>query len=323
MENHLKEKILVTGCAGFIGMHLSKALLEQGYDVIGVDNLNSYYSVKLKYDRLKNLKKYENFNFFKVDIACKEDFESIFKNHIIDKVVNLAAQAGVRYSLEEPNSYIESNVLGFMNVLECCRHYNIKGLVYASSSSVYGGNTNIPFSVDHNVDSPISIYAASKKANELMAHSYNYLFGLKSTALRFFTVYGPWGRPDMAMYIFVNKIIKGEPISIFNYGKMKRDFTYINDIVDGIISSIKKNYDCEIFNLGNSRSEDLMDVVSIIEDNLGLKARVEFESLQPGDVKNTFADISSSIEKLEFNPKTNISEGITSFIEWYKNYKDR
>ena len=217
----------------------------------------------------------------------------------IDKVVNLAAQAGVRYSLENPNSYIDSNVLGFMNILECCRHYDIKGLVYASSSSVYGNNTEIPFSVDHVVDSPISIYAASKKANELMAHSYNHLFGLKSTGLRFFTVYGPWGRPDMAMYIFAEKILKGEPIQVYNHGKMKRDFTYIDDIVSGVISSIKNNFNFEIFNLGNNSSEQLMDVVSLIESKIGKSAIINYEPMQLGDVTNTFADIEKS--KLKFN----------------------
>ena len=320
MENHLKEKILVTGCAGFIGMHLSKVLLEQGYDVIGVDNLNDYYDVRLKNDRLMILKKYDHFNFTKIDISNKEAIESVFKSNSIDKVVNLAAQAGVRYSLENPNSYIDSNVLGFMNILECCRHYNIKGLVYASSSSVYGGNTEVPFSVDHVVDSPLSIYAASKKANELMAHSYNHLFGLKSTGLRFFTVYGPWGRPDMAMYIFAVKILKGEPISVYNYGKMKRDFTYIDDIVSGIISSIENNFNFEIFNLGNNCSEPLMDVISILESKIGKNAIINYEPMQLGDVVNTFADIEKSKLKLAFSPKTKIKEGISHFLDWYLDY---
>ena len=320
MENQLKENILVTGCAGFIGMHLSKTLLEQGHRVIGVDNLNDYYDVRLKNDRLMTLKKYELFSFIKLDISNKEALESVFKSNSIDKVVNLAAQAGVRYSLENPNSYIESNVLGFMNILECCRHYNIKGLVYASSSSVYGGNTVIPFSVDHVVDSPISIYAASKKANELMAHSYYHLFGLKSTGLRFFTVYGSWGRPDMAMYIFAEKILKGEPISVYNYGKMKRDFTYIDDIVSGVISSIENNFNFEIFNLGNSSSEPLMDVISILESKIGKNAIINYEPMQLGDVVNTFADIEKSKLKLGFSPKTKIKEGISHFLDWYLDY---
>ena len=323
MEEQIKEKILVTGCAGFIGMHLSKALLEQGYDVIGVDNLNSYYDTNLKNDRLMILKKYKLFSFTKLDISNKEALESVFNSHSIDKVVNLAAQAGVRYSLENPNSYIDSNVLGFMNILECCRYYNIKGLVYASSSSVYGKNTEIPFSVDHVVDSPISIYAASKKANELMAYSYNHLFGLKSTGLRFFTVYGPWGRPDMAMYIFAEKILKGEPISVYNHGKMKRDFTYIDDIISGVISSIKNNFNFEIFNLGNNSSEPLMDVVSILESKIGKTAIINYEPMQLGDVANTFADIEKSKLKLAFSPKTKIKEGISHFLDWYLDYVER
>ena len=285
MKHHLKEKILVTGCAGFIGMHVSKALLEQGHYVIGVDNLNHYYDIKLKNDRLTILNKYDNFYFKKLDISNKEGLENVFKTNSIDKVVNLAAQAGVRYSLENPNSYIESNVLGFMNVLECCRYHKIKGLVYASSSSVYGDNSEIPFSVDHTVDSPISIYAASKKANELMAYSYNHLFGLKSTGLRFFTVYGPWGRPDMAMYIFAKNILMGRPISVYNRGKMKRDFTYIDDIINGVLAAIEKNYEFEIFNLGNNKSEGLMDVVSLLESNLKKQALIKYDSMQPGEIE--------------------------------------
>ncbi len=320
MKNKSKEKILVTGCAGFIGMHLCSKLLNDDYEVVGVDNLNDYYDIELKQNRLLKLKKFKNFEFFQFDISNKNELEKVFKNFSFDKVVNLAAQAGVRYSLENPNSYINSNILGFMNILECCRYYNIKGLVYASSSSVYGGNKLIPFSVEHNVDSPISIYAASKKANELMAHSYNHLFGIRSTGLRFFTVYGPWGRPDMAMYIFTKKILKGKPISIFNKGKMKRDFTYIDDIINGVIASIENNYECEVFNLGNSRSESLMEVVSILESNLGKKAIIEYEPLQPGDVKNTCADIEKSKDMLGFSPKTNIELGIELFVNWYKNY---
>ena len=320
MENHLKEKILVTGCAGFIGMHLSKALLELGYEVIGVDNLNSYYSVKLKNDRLFILSKYEFFNFIKVDISNKDNLEDVFKSNSINKVVNLAAQAGVRYSLENPNSYMDSNIVGFMNILECCRYYDVEGLIYASSSSVYGGNKKIPFSELDNVDKPISIYASSKKANELMAHSYNHLFGLRSTGLRFFTVYGPWGRPDMAMYIFAQKILRGEPISVYNFGKMNRDFTYIDDIVSGIISSIEKNFNLEVFNLGNNVSESLMDVVSIIESKIGKTASISYEPMQPGDVISTFADIEKSKSMLGFLPKTNIKQGISYFLDWYLDY---
>ncbi len=315
-----KEKILVTGCAGFIGMHLSKTLLEMGKYVIGIDNLNSYYSVSLKNERLSILKSFSTFVFKKIDITSKNDLERIFEEHSIDKVVNLAAQAGVRYSLENPNSYIESNIIGFMNILECCRYYDIKGLIYASSSSVYGGNQKMPFSVEDNVDAPISIYAASKKANELMAHTYNHLFGLRSTGLRFFTVYGPWGRPDMAMYIFAKKIYNGEPISVFNNGDMNRDFTYIDDIIKGLISSIDKNYKCEIFNLGNSSSESLMDVVSIIEDRIGKKAIIQYEPMQLGDVKKTYADIKKSKDKLGYSPQTNIKDGIIHFLDWYLDY---
>ena len=320
MENHLKEKILVTGCAGFIGMHLSKALLEIGHDVIGVDNLNNYYDVKLKNDRLRILKTYEKFNFSKIDISNKKALENVFITSSIDKVVNLAAQAGVRYSLVNPNSYIKSNVLGFMNILECCRHYDIKGLIYASSSSVYGGNKKIPFSELDRVDNPISIYASTKKSNELMAFSYNHLFKLNSTGLRFFTVYGPWGRPDMAMYIFVKKIMENKPIQIFNYGKMKRDFTFIDDIISGIVSSINNNHQYEIFNLGNNKSENLMDIVSIIENKLGKKAIIDFKNIQPGDVKKTYADIEIAKNKIGYNPKTSVSTGLEKFIDWYLEY---
>ena len=318
-----KERILVTGCAGFIGMHLSKELLEKNYYVIGVDNLNNYYDVKLKKDRLKILKKYNYFNFKKLDISNKYDLEKVFKQNNINKVVNLAAQAGVRYSLENPHSYIQSNVLGFMNILECCRHYNIKGLFYASSSSVYGGNEKIPFSEFDNVDSPISIYAASKKSNELMAHSYSHLFNLNTTGLRFFTVYGPWGRPDMAMYIFAKKILNDKPIQVFNHGKMMRDFTYIDDIINGLLAAIDKNYKCEVFNLGNNKSEDLMDVVKIIQEKLGKKANIQYKPMQLGDVEKTFADIDKSRKMLGFNQK-NIAKGIGNFIDWlqeFYNYK--
>lgn len=320
MKNQPKEKILVTGCAGFIGMHLCKRLLDLGYDVLGIDNLNDYYDVNLKLRRLSIIKPYTSFTFIKLDISEKNNLENLFKDFSPSKVVNLAAQAGVRYSLENPNSYINSNVLGFMNVLECCRNYKVKGLIYASSSSVYGGNKKTPFSEYDNVDSPISIYAASKKANELMAFSYNHLFGLRSTGLRFFTAYGPWGRPDMAIYIFTNKLLKNEPITVFNNGQMSRDFTFINDIIDGIVSSITKNYNCEVFNLGNNKSEDLMDVISIIEKILGKKANIQYMPMQLGDVKKTHADLGKSKIKLGFEPKINLEHGINSFIEWYMKY---
>ncbi len=316
----MKEKILVTGCAGFIGMHLCKKLFELDYDVFGIDNLNSYYDVNLKIKRLSFLKKSTNLTFIESDISDMSALNDIFIDYSPNKVVNLAAQAGVRYSLKNPNSYMQSNVIGFMNILECCRHHDVNGLIYASSSSVYGGNKKIPFSENDSVDSPISIYAASKKSNELMAYSYNHLFGLKSTGLRFFTVYGPWGRPDMAMYIFAERILNGEPIDVFNRGNMKRDFTYIDDIVSGVVCSIKKNYDFEIFNLGNNKSVDLMHVVSLIEEKIGKKALINFKPMQMGDVKMTYANIEKSKSKLGYYPKTNVVEGVNKFIDWYMNY---
>jgi len=320
MKKQFRDKILVTGCAGFIGMHLCKKLFDLGYSVVGVDNLNDYYDVNLKLKRLSILQNDESFTFIKMDIGNMKNIEQVFKDHSPKKVVNLAAQAGVRYSLVNPHSYIHSNIAGFMNILECCRYYGVEGLIYASSSSVYGGNTKIPFSELDNVESPISIYAASKKANELMAHSYNHLFNLNSTGLRFFTVYGPWGRPDMAMYIFANNILNNKPIRVFNHGKMKRDFTFIDDIVDGILSSIENNYDCEVFNLGNNKSENIMDVVSIIEKKLGKKAIIQFEDMQPGDVKKTYAEIENAKSKLGYMPKTNVEEGINTFLDWYIEY---
>ena len=322
MNENNKEKILVTGCAGFIGMHLCEKLFKLNYYVLGIDNINDYYDVNLKLRRLDKLNENKNFKFIKADISDSNKLRDVFKKEEPNKVVNLAAQAGVRYSLKNPDSYMHSNILGFMNVLECCRYYNVDGLIYASSSSVYGGNKKIPFSESDNVDNPISIYAASKKANELMAHSYNHLFNLNSTGLRFFTVYGPWGRPDMAIYIFADRILKNLPIQVFNYGKMMRDFTFIDDIIEGLISSIENNYDCEVFNLGNNKSEDLMNVVGIIEKKIGKKAIVHFEDLQPGDVEKTYADIQRAKDKLGFNPSTNVEEGISSFIDWYMEYKE-
>ena len=322
MKKENINRILVTGCAGFIGMHLCKKLFELGYDVIGIDNLNDYYDVNLKLKRLSILQNKSSFTFIKTDISNMNNLKSVFKTHKPNKVVNLAAQAGVRYSLINPHSYMESNIIGFMNVLECCRHHDVEGLVYASSSSVYGSNKKIPFSESDNVDSPISIYAASKKANELMAHSYNHLFGIRSTGLRFFTVYGPWGRPDMAMYIFANKIMNNEPIQVFNNGQMKRDFTYIDDIIDGIVSSINHNYKCEVFNLGKNKTEDLMDIVSIIEEKVGKKAIIEFKPMQPGDVKETYADISEAESKLKFSPNINVKNGVNEFLNWYIEYSN-
>jgi len=316
----MPEKILVTGTAGFIGFHLSKSLLDDGYEVLGIDNINDYYDPNLKWARLDILKKYSNFKFERINIADRDTLTAAFTNYKPQKVVNLAAQAGVRYSLTNPYAYMDSNLVGFLNILELCRHNDVEGLIYASSSSVYGGNTKIPFSVEDRVDNPISLYAATKKANELIAHSYSHLYGLHTTGLRFFTVYGPWGRPDMAMYIFADKISKGEPIQVFNNGKMKRDFTYIDDIVSGARASIDKNYQCEVFNLGNHRSEELMYMIELIEKNIGKKAIVDFKPMQPGDVHESFADIDLSIEKLGFNPSVNIDTGIKELIKWYKAY---
>ena len=315
-------KILVTGAAGFIGYHLSKSLLEDGYEVLGIDNLNEYYDPTLKHARLKQLKPYKNFKFEEIDIADRESLTKVFTNLKPNKVVNLAAQAGVRYSIENPYAYMDANLVGFLNIIELCRHNNVEGLIYASSSSVYGGNKKIPFCVEDQVDNPISLYAATKKANELIAHSYSHLYGLHTTGLRFFTVYGPWGRPDMAMYIFADKISKGEPIKVFNNGKMKRDFTYIDDIITGIRASIDKNYKFEIFNLGNHSSEELMYMISLIEKYIGKRALIEFQPMQPGDVPESFADIEKSKKMLDYMPRTNINVGIKSFIKWFEKYSD-
>ena len=319
MPNHAS-RILVTGSAGFIGYHLCQSLLDDGYTVHGVDNINSYYDPTLKQARFRQLQSHTNFSFNKLDISISAELNKVFEDFKPQKVVNLAAQAGVRYSLKNPQAYIESNVVGFMNILECCRYFDVEGLIYASSSSVYGGNEKIPFSVDDRVDRPISIYAATKISNELMAHSYSHLFDLHTTGLRYFTVYGPWGRPDMAYYIFADKIFKGEPISVFNHGEMERDFTYIDDIITGTRAAIEKNYPCEVFNLGNNNSEDLMEMVGLIESEVGKKAEIQFEGMQPGDVKRTFADIEHSKQKLNYTPTTKIVEGIPKFIEWFLAY---
>jgi UDP-glucuronate 4-epimerase len=313
-------KILVTGVAGFIGYHLCKSLLEDDYEVLGIDNINDYYDPKLKLVRLEQLKPYKNFKFEKVDIADRDSITQSFQSFKPRKVINLAAQAGVRYSLENPYAYIDANLVGFLNIIELCRHNNVEGLIYASSSSVYGGNEKIPFSVEDRVDKPLALYGATKRANELIAYSYSHLYGLRSTGLRFFTVYGPWGRPDMAMFIFTQKIIAEENIMVFNYGNMKRDFTYIDDIIKGTRSSIEKNYKSEVFNLGNNKSEQLMDMIGLLEKELGKKAKIDFQPIQPGDVKESFADIKSSGQKLDYVPKTTINDGIPRFIQWYKEY---
>ena len=316
------EKILVTGCSGFIGMHLCQNLLEDGYNIYGIDNMNDYYDTNLKESRLKELVNYSNFSFLKADICDQSAINKIFELFKPSKVVNLAAQVGVRYSIENPSEYIHSNISGFMNVLEACIDFNVQGLIYASSSSVYGGNKKVPFSVEDSVDKPVSIYAATKKCNELLAHSFNSLYGLKSTGLRFFTVYGPWGRPDMGVYLFMEKILNDLEINVFNHGQMKRDFTFIGDIIKGIRASIEKNYSYEIFNLGNNKSVDLMEMIEVIELKLGKKAKINFMDMQPGDVKVTYADIEHSKKMLGYIPNTGISDGISQFIDWYYRYKD-
>ena len=313
-------KILVTGAAGFIGYHLCKSLLEDDYEVLGIDNINDYYDPNLKLARLEQLKPLKNFKFEKVDISDRKSITQSFQSFKPHKVVNLAAQAGVRYSIENPYAYMNSNLVGFLNIIELCRHNNVEGFIYASSSSVYGGNTKIPFSVKDRVDNPISLYAASKKSNELIANSYSHLYGLNTIGLRYFTVYGPWGRPDMAMLIFTRKILAGEPIPVFNNGNMKRDFTFINDIISGTRAAIDKNYKCEVFNLGNHKSEQLMDVVSLIEQNLGKKAEIDFQPMQPGDVPESFADIDKSIEMLDYKPTTNVDVGVEKLISWYRDF---
>lgn len=314
------KRILVTGAAGFIGYHLCKSLLDDGFNVLGIDNVNDYYDPNLKQARLDQLNPFNNFKFDKIDIADRESLTKVFTNFKPNKVVNLAAQAGVRYSIENPYAYMNANLVGFLNIIELCRHNNVEGLIYASSSSVYGGNTKTPFSVEDRVDKPLALYGATKRANELIAYSYSHLYGLHTTGLRYFTVYGPWGRPDMAMFIFTRKILAGEPIPVFNHGKMKRDFTYIDDIIAGTRAAINKNYSCEVFNLGNHKSEQLMNVVHLIEENLGKKAEIDFQPMQLGDVKESYADIEKSNEKLNFIPQMSLKEGVPKFIKWYKDY---
>ena len=312
---------LISGSAGFIGFHLSEFLLKKKHNVYGVDDLNSYYDVNLKKSRLDILKKYKNFIFFKRKI---EDIKIVkfFKKKKIDIIINLAAQAGVRHSSENPYVYINSNILGQVNMLELAKELKIKKYIYASSSSVYGGNKSLPFSVKDRVDNPISLYAASKKSTELIAEYYSHLYKINSIGLRFFTVYGPWGRPDMATFIFTKNILNGKPINIFNYGKMKRDFTYVDDIISGIYGAInfkmKKLH--KVYNLGNSKPESLLEFIKTIEKNLNKKAKKNYLSLQPGDVPATFADISESTRDLKFLPKTEINDGIPRFIEWFKKY---
>ncbi len=315
-------KILVTGSAGFIGFHVSRHLLKRGDTVTGLDNFNDYYDVNLKNDRNSELEKSSNFTCARLDLSDSTGVSKLFEQEKFDAVCNLAAQAGVRHSLTHPHDYITSNITGFLNILEACRYTGVKRLVYASSSSVYGGNTVLPFSVKDRVDTPISLYAASKKSNELMAHCYTHLYGFQTIGLRFFTVYGPWGRPDMAMWLFTKAILNNEPINVFNNGDMQRDFTYIDDIVKGVVASLDKNGldQHEVFNIGNNNSEDLMYLIGILEKSLGKEAKKEYLPMQPGDVKATYADIESTRSKLGFEPSTKIDEGVPRFVDWYKEY---
>jgi len=335
MEQRMK--ILITGAAGFIGFHLAKRFLATGAAVFGLDNLNDYYSVDLKNDRLKLLQD-QNFHFEPIDLADGSALSAYFKTHQFTHVVNLAAQAGVRYSLINPKSYIDSNIVGFANLLECCRHNGTRHLVYASSSSVYGLNTSMPFSVHDNVDHPVSLYAASKKSNELMAHTYSYLYKLPTTGLRFFTVYGPWGRPDMALYLFTKAICEGKPINVFNHGRMRRDFTYIDDIVEGVFRIVThvpqsnpgwdgKHPDpstspapYRLYNIGNNNTVELEQFISVLENALGTKAVRNYMDMQPGDVPATYANIDDLVNDVGFKPSTSIVQGIEKFIAWYKDY---
>ena len=313
--------IILTGAAGFIGFHTTLALLKKKINVYGIDDLNPYYDVRLKKDRLAILKKYENFHFLKKKIEDKRIHSFFKKKKDIDVIINLAAQAGVRHSLKNPYVYVESNILGQLNMLELAKKVEAKKFIYASSSSVYGGNKKMPFSVSQRVDNPISLYAATKKSSELVAECYSHLFNIKCIGLRFFTVYGPWGRPDMATFIFTKNILEGKTIQIFNYGKMERDFTYIDDIVQGILGALKKNIsNHKVYNLGNSNPEVLLEFVELIEKTLNKKAQKKLLPIQPGDVSKTFADITESKKDLKFSPKTKISEGIPKFISWYKDY---
>lgn len=311
---------LITGVAGFIGFHVAKSLLERGDRVVGIDNLNAYYNVSLKKARLKQISPYENFIFYHEDINNLDSLKKIISRHRIDRICNLAAQAGVRYSIDNPFVYEESNLKGFLNLLEAARQFPVNNFVFASSSSVYGNNKKMPFSVKDKVDTPISLYGATKKANELMAYAYSHLFHIPLTGLRYFTVYGPWGRPDMALFIFTKSILNGNPIDIYNHGKMKRDFTYIDDIIDGTISALDHPFKYEIFNLGNSNTVELMELIKTLEEELGIEAKKNFLPIQPGDVPETYADIKKAKQKLGFNPKTSIKTGISKFLAWYHDY---
>ncbi len=332
------KSVLITGAAGFIGFHLAHRLLNDGYSVVGIDNLNDYYDVSLKEDRLKQLESFDDFEFQKIDLSHRADLEALFQSHTIEVVINLAAQAGVRYSLKNPHAYVESNLVGFVNLLECCRHFNVRHLVFASSSSVYGANTNMPFSVHDNVDHPVSLYAATKKSNELMAHTYSHLYNLPATGLRFFTVYGPWGRPDMAIFLFTKAILADKPIQVFNHGNMQRDFTYVDDIIEGVVRVMKTSPDpnpdwsgrhpdpgtsyapYRIYNIGNNQPVTLMRFIEALEKHLGKTAEKDFLDMQPGDVPATCADIDDLYKAVGFKPVTTIEDGIGRFVDWYKSY---
>jgi UDP-glucuronate 4-epimerase len=332
------KKVLVTGAAGFIGFFLCRKLLENGIEVIGLDNLNDYYDPALKKARLQILEGSSGFTFVPLDLAHHGPMDELFSAHRFDAVVNMAAQAGVRYSLKNPRAYVDSNLVGFVNLLEGCRHTGVEHFVFASSNSVYGANTLVPFSVHHNVDHPVSLYAATKKANELMAHSYSHLYGLKTTGLRFFTVYGPWGRPDMAYYLFTKAILEDRAIDVFNHGEMKRDFTYIDDIIEGVWRVIRKLPEPDpqwsgdhpdpgtsyvpyrVYNIGNNQQEDLLRFIEVLEDCLGKKARKNFLPMQPGDVPATYADVDDLFRAVGFKPSTPIEEGLRRFVGWYREY---
>jgi len=334
----MSKRILVTGAAGFIGFHLSQRLLARGDAVVGLDNLNDYYEVSLKEARLKQLTEKNNFDFVRLDLVDRQGMADLFARERFDVVVNLAAQAGVRYSLVNPHAYIDANLVGFTNILEGCRHSSVKHLVYASSSSVYGANTAMPFSVHDNVDHPVSLYAASKKANELMAHTYSHLYQLPTTGLRFFTVYGPWGRPDMALFLFVKAILAGKPIDVFNHGKMRRDFTYIDDIVEGVVRVADRPAEpnlqwsgaqpdpgtsaapYRLYNIGNNSPVELMRLIEVLEEALGRTAEKIFLPIQPGDVPATYADVDDLIRDVGFKPATPIETGVGNFVKWYRGY---
>lgn len=337
-EAHLRPVVVVTGAAGFIGYHVARRLLERGDHVLGLDNLNDYYDVRLKEARLAQLSPFERFRFHRMDLVDRAGMSALFADRSIRRVVHMAAQAGVRYSLANPHAYTDSNIVGFLNILEGCRHARVAHLVYASSSSVYGGHTRMPFSVRDNVDHPVSMYAATKKANELMAHTYAHLYGVPCTGLRFFTVYGPWGRPDMALFLFTKAILAGKPIDVFNYGKMRRDFTYIDDIVEGVVRVLDQpaqpdptwssdasnpgtsSAPYRLYNIGNHQPVELLRFIEVLEDALGKKAEKNFLPLQPGDVPATYADVDDLVKDVDFKPNTPIEVGIRRFVEWYRTF---